>query len=81
MDLLRALIKLLLSGERKPRSDKMEIQCVQKNDRNNPYERIPSIGGVDPDRKPWKMPEVFAIDGMKMASIDLRSTGAAGRSR
>jgi len=46
-------------------SDYIEIQCVQKSDRNNPYERILSIGGVDPDGKPWKMSEGFAIDGIK----------------
>ena len=43
----------------------MEIQCIQKSGRYNPYERILSIGGVDPDGKPWNMSEDFAIDGIK----------------
>ena len=46
-------------------SDRMEIQCITKSDRNNPYERILSIGGVYPDGKPWKISEGFAIDGIK----------------
>jgi Protein of unknown function (DUF3892) len=50
---------------RKPMSDRMEIQCVQKSDCSNPDERILSIGGVDPDGKAWKMSEGVAIDGIK----------------
>jgi hypothetical protein len=46
-------------------SDRMEIQCIQKSDSKTPYERILSIGGVDPDGKAWKMSEGVAIDGMK----------------
>jgi len=43
----------------------MEIQCIQRSGRADPYERILAIGGVARDGTPWKMPEDVAIDGMK----------------
>ncbi len=46
-------------------SDSMEIRCVKKSGRENPYERILSIGGVKPDGETWTMTEDFAIDGIK----------------
>ena len=44
---------------------RIEIRCINKSNRTNHYERILSIGGVNPDGKRWKMSEADAIVGIK----------------
>jgi hypothetical protein len=36
-------------------ADRIEIQCINKTNRPNPHERIQSVGGINPDRTPWKL--------------------------
>jgi hypothetical protein len=38
----------------------LQIRCINKDDRNNPYERITHVGGVD-----WKITQVNAINYIK----------------
>jgi Protein of unknown function (DUF3892) len=38
-----------------------EVRCINKSDRPNPHERIKSIGGVNADRKVWKMSQEDAV--------------------
>jgi hypothetical protein len=44
---------------------RIQIRCINKSDRTNPYERILFIGGVNPDGKSWKMSETDAIAYIK----------------
>lgn len=39
----------------------IEIRCINKSDRDNPYERILYIGGVNPDNTRWKLSQIQAI--------------------
>jgi hypothetical protein len=42
----------------------IEIRCINKDDRNNPYQRITHIGGTNPDGTKWKMTQQNAIEGI-----------------
>lgn len=42
-----------------------QIRCINKSDRDNPYERIQSIGGMNSDGKNWKLTQKEAIDSIK----------------
>ena len=44
---------------------KREIKCINKNDRQSPYERISSIGGVNADATRWKLSLEQAITGIE----------------
>jgi len=46
-------------------ADRIAIRCINKSDRTNPYERILSIGGVNPDGNRWKMSQADAIVRIK----------------
>jgi hypothetical protein len=39
--------------------------CIKKSDRQSPHERIYSVGGVNPDGRPWKLVEEEAIRGIQ----------------
>jgi len=46
-------------------ADSVQIRCINKSDRPNPYERILNIGGVNPDGQRWKLTQKQAIDGIE----------------
>ena len=42
-------------------STTVEIRCINKSDRFNPYERILNVGGVNADGTRWKLSQTEAI--------------------
>ncbi len=43
----------------------VQISCINKSDRMNPWERILRVGGVNPDGQRWRLSLTDAIDGIK----------------
>ena len=43
----------------------IRVQCINKTDRTNHYERIRNIGGINADRTSWRVSEDRAIALMK----------------
>ena len=43
----------------------VEISCINKSDRQNPYERIKDVGGKNPDGTRWRISEDRAIQGIE----------------
>jgi hypothetical protein len=45
-------------------ADRHRIQCINKSDRDDPYERITNIGGINNGQR-WKITEDEAIKGIE----------------
>jgi hypothetical protein len=43
----------------------VEIKCINKQDRYNPWERILFVGGVNADGTRWKLSQEAAIRGIE----------------
>ncbi len=41
-----------------------QVQCINKCDRDNPWERITHIGGLNADGTRWRVTQKDAIDGI-----------------
>lgn len=42
----------------------IQIQCIRKSDRYNPWERITHVGGVNADGTRWLLTQQDTIDGV-----------------
>jgi hypothetical protein len=42
-----------------------QVRCINKRDRDNPWERITHIGGINPDGGRWKLTQPEAIQGIE----------------
>lgn len=43
----------------------VQIKCINKSNRQDPHDRIHSIGGTNPDGTRWKLTEDQAIAGIE----------------
>lgn len=48
----------------------IRVECINKTDRDDPHERIRSIGGRNPDGERWKLSQEKAIAGIQSGEWD-----------
>jgi hypothetical protein len=62
-------------------ADSVEIQCINKTDRNDPHDRIKSVGGLNSNGTRWKLGQPEAIAGIERGqwSFYVRRGGNAVR--
>ncbi len=46
-------------------ASQIEVKCIVKTNRFDPYDRIDSIGGLNADGSRWKLSEIDAIAGIE----------------
>ncbi|MEQ1697779.1 MAG: DUF3892 domain-containing protein [Hyphomicrobiaceae bacterium] len=51
-------------------AQRIRIECINKTDRMNAYERIKSIGGRNADGSIWRLPLEDAIIGVEIQKYD-----------
>lgn len=56
-------------------AQRVEIKCIKKSDRQNPYERIKEVGGINPNGTRWRLSEAAAIDGIEEGQWDFWTQG------
>jgi hypothetical protein len=59
-------------------AETVQVQCINKTDRNDAHDRIHSIGGVQ-EGKRWKLPQQEAIAGIESGKWKF-FVSAAGKS-
>ena len=42
-----------------------EVKCINKSDRQNPWERITHLGGINPDGQRWKLTQADTITAIE----------------
>ncbi len=59
-------------------AERIEIKCVNKADRYNPYERIEYVGGINPGGARWRLSQQQAIEGSESGRWSFYVVGRAG---